>query len=246
MDGLSSVDRALDVLFHLHEEGQARGVSEIGRALELPKASTHRLLRTLGRRALVEQDSRGRYRLGPGLLTLGLAAVEREPLVLAARRELEVEANALKETVFLVSARAGALTVLDKAEGSGFLRASPRVGSTVPVHATAAGKLYLAFAPAQVALDDLPRFTSRTVESREALEHEVQSTRARGFSINAGEWIDGLSVVAAPVLVRERLRGVLAVAATTIRMNALGPDRVAQRCVVAAKRITSVLEGRQR
>jgi IclR family acetate operon transcriptional repressor len=245
MEGLSSVNRALDVLFHLHTEGRARGVSEIGRALDLPKASTHRLLRTLGRRALVEQDDRGRYRLGPGLLTLGLAAVEREPLVSAARSVLEAEANALNETVFVVAARGGALTVLDKAEGSGFLRASPRVGSTVPVHATAVGKLYFTFAPTQVELGDLSRFTDRTIETRAALQRAAKTTRTRGYALNDEEWINGLSVVAAPVLVRNQLRGAIAVAAATVRMHALGTDRVARRCVAAARSVADTLEGKQ-
>jgi len=243
MEGLSSVDRALDVLFHLHAEGEARGVSEIGRALDLPKASAHRLLRTLGRRALVEQDGRGRYRLGPGMLTLGLAAVEREPLLSASRAELEAEAKSLNETVFLVSARAGELTVLDKAEGSGFLRAAPRVGSTVPVHATAVGKLYLAFAPAEVQVGDLASFTAHTVSSTAALQRAVLATRRRGYGVNDQEWIEGLSVVAAPIRVRDRLRGALAVAAATVRMNAIGTDRVAARCKAAAQRIADTLEG---
>ena len=52
----------------------------------------------------------------------------------------ELEAQRLGETVFLTAARAGAVVVLDKAEGTGFLRAAPRIGSTVPLHATAVGK----------------------------------------------------------------------------------------------------------
>ena len=112
-------------------------MTAIGRALGLPKSSAHRLLTALSRRGLVEQDGRGRYRPGIGLVALGLGALEREPVVVAARPVLEQEAGALGETFFLVAARAGRLVVLDKAEGNGFLRAAPRVGSSVPVHATA-------------------------------------------------------------------------------------------------------------
>ena len=119
------------------------------------------MLRSLGRRGLVERDERGRYRAGIGLLALGLGVVDREPIVAAARPVLEDRALALGETFFLVVARAGELVVLDKAEGTGFLRAAPQVGSRVPVHATAAGKLYLAFAPDQVAA--LPRPGERSL-----------------------------------------------------------------------------------
>ena len=67
-------------------------------------------------------------------------------MAVAARPVLESEAAAIGETVFLVAARANKLVVLDKVEGTGFLRAAPQVGSEVPIHATAVGKLFLAFA----------------------------------------------------------------------------------------------------
>ena len=132
----TSIEKAVDLLFHLHDLAEPQGVTAIGRALGLPKSSAHRMLRSLGRRGLVERDERGRYRPGLGLLALGLGIVDREPLAAAARAVLEAEALALGETFFLVVARAGELVVLDKAEGTGFLRAAPQVGSRVPVHAT--------------------------------------------------------------------------------------------------------------
>ena len=172
MEALGSVDKAIDVLFHLHRQPGAQGVTAIGRALGLPKSSAHRLLAALGSRGLVERDDRGQYRPGMGLVALGLGALEREPVVAAAMPVLEEEAEALGETVFLVGARAGRPVVLGKAEGTGFLRAAPRVGEPVPVHATAVGKLFLAFgggAPA-VPEGELERFTARTRTSAATLE----------------------------------------------------------------------------
>ena len=175
MESLSTVEKAVELLYHLHESPAPQGVTAIGRALGVPKSSAHRLLTALCRRGLVEQDGRGRYGPGIGLVALGLGALEREPVVAAARPVLEQEADALGETFFLVGARAGRLVVLDKAEGSGFLRAAPRVGSSVPVHATASGKLFLAFAPEALAPapEALERFTPRTPADAAAL-------RARG------------------------------------------------------------------
>ena len=64
-------------------EGLAR--DPVGRSLGLPKASAHRLLASLQRRDLVEQDESGRYRPGFGLVALGLGVLDREPLVAVAR-----------------------------------------------------------------------------------------------------------------------------------------------------------------
>ena len=241
-----TIEKALDVLYHLHGGGPARGVTEIGRALGLPKSTVHRLLAALGRRGLVERDARGHYRPGIALVALGLGVLEREPVVVSARPVLEEEAEALGETIFLAAARAGRLLVLDKQEGTGFLRAAPRVGDEIPIHATAIGKLYLAHAPDLVRLSPggLQAFTPRTRARRDALAREVTRSRQRGWAENRDEWIPGLTGVAAPVLRGERLVAALAVAGPTSRIQSAGRARFAERIVAAAARIAARMEGR--
>jgi IclR family acetate operon transcriptional repressor len=242
----SSIEKALDVLFLLHRERAPRGVSQLGRALGLPKSSVHRLLAALASRGLVERDERGRYRTGIALVALARGALERDPIVAAARPILVSEAEALGETVFLVAARAGRLLVLDKVEGTGFLRAAPEVGSAVPLHATAAGKLQLAFGPREVEwpADPLEPFTPQTAVGRAALERQVERARSQGFAENREEWVPGLAVLAAPVLAGGRLCGVVCVAAPAVRLEALGRDALAVRLRGAAARVADRLEGR--
>jgi DNA-binding IclR family transcriptional regulator len=223
-------------------------VTAIASALGLPKSSVHRLLATLLRRGLVEQDERGRYRPGIGLVALGLGALEREPVVVAARSVLEQEAEALGETFFLVGQRAQEIVVLDKVEGTGFLRAAPRVGSTVPVHATAVGKLYLAFASTQVTFPagPLEAFTSETAVDAGALRAVVAETKLRRWASNRDEWIPGLSVLAAPVITGERMPAAVALAMPSQRLDEFGEETLARRVVAAGRRIAARLEGRGR
>jgi DNA-binding IclR family transcriptional regulator len=248
MEALTTVEKAIDLLFHLHNESGARGVTAISRALGAPKSSTHRLLSALSRRALLEKDERGRYRPGIGLLALGLGALDREPVVAAARPVLEAEAHELGETVFLVVARAGQIIVLDKAEGSGFLRAAPRVGAAVPVHATAVGKLYLAFGDGAIEMPHgaLERFSENTLTDVASLKVEIARSAERGYAENIDQWISGLSVVAAPVfnaVSGGRMLAALAVAAPTPRMRSLGVAEIARRSMAAAERIAARLAG---
>jgi DNA-binding IclR family transcriptional regulator len=135
--------------------------------------------------------------------------------------------------------------VLDKVEGRGFLRAAPQVGSVVPVHATAAGKLFLAHAPERVepAPASPERFTARTLRSRRALERAAREAREQGYAENRDEWIEGLSVLAVPIFARGELFGVLAVAASSPRMAELG-GRVRRCALDAAASIAARLEGR--
>ena len=241
----TSLDKAIDVLLALNRAPGALGVTEVGRATGLPKSSAHRLLQQLARRGLVEQDARGRYRPGFTLVALGLGALQTDPLVAAARPVLEREAEALGETVFLTAVRGGELAVLAKAEGTGFLRAAPQVGSTVPVHATAVGKLQRAFAPGELRAPGAPRerFTARTALTEVELDRAAAEARRVGWATNREEWIPGLAVVAAPVFRDGELVAALAVAASSARLDEIGVDAVARRAVAAAEQVAARLAG---
>ena len=246
MEQPGTIDKAIDVLFHLHREGGPSGVTAIGRALDMPKSSVHRLLAPLLRRGLVERDDRGRYRPGVGLVALGLGVLDREPTVAAAHSVLEACAGEVGQTFFLVAARAGRLMVLDKAEGTGFLRFSPRVGAEVPAHATAVGKLYLAFAPDAISEEgrsDRTRFTERTLLEEDALAREVERVGRTGLAHNEDEWIPGLSVIAAPIHAGARMAGAVALALPSPAVASHGRDDLETRVREAAEKITARLSG---
>lgn len=238
MAGAATVEKALDVLFHLHDAGTALGLSEIGRALDLPKSSCHRLLAALVRREIVERDHAGRYRPGLALLSLGLGAQAREPVVLAARPVLEAKAAALDETVFVVAMRRQTLRVLDKVEGSGFLRAAPGVGDVIPSDVTAAGKLYRA-------MGELDESAGQPTADGDG-DWAIDVVR-RGYATNRDAWIDGLSVLAVPIWqylgggANRRLVATLALAAASTRFERLGEKRIARQLLAAADEVSARL-----
>lgn len=238
MAGAATVEKALDVLFHLHHAETALGLSEIGRALGLPKSSCHRLLASLLNREVVERDAAGHYRPGLALLSLGIGAQGREPVVAAARPILEAEVTELGETVFVVGMRRGQLRVLDKLEGSGFLRAAPGVGDVIPNDVTAVGKLYRVFG------DPTEFEPEEAVVAVDPIERD--EVRRRGYALNRDAWIDGLSVLGVPIWQQEggsarRLVATLALAAATARFDALGEEAIARRLLEAANQIAGRL-----
>jgi IclR family acetate operon transcriptional repressor len=229
MAGAATVEKALDVLFHLHDAGGALGLSEIGRALDMPKSSCHRLLTSLVDREVVDRDESGRYCPGLALLSLGIGAQRREPVVSAARACLELEAERLGETVFLVGLRHGRLRVLDKVEGPGFLRAAPGIGDVIPGDVTAAGKLYAVFGP---------EAASRTPETAPSSVEQVAVERC-GYALNRDAWIEGLSVLGVPIWQsggygERELVAVMALAAASTRFDRLGESLVAEQLLAAA------------
>src|SRR5438552_15554916 len=75
--GVQSVDRAVTVMEILPRQGQAR-VTEVATELAVHKSTACRLLGALEERGLVEQDQeRGKYRLGFGIVRLAGAVSAR-------------------------------------------------------------------------------------------------------------------------------------------------------------------------
>ncbi|WP_437813927.1 IclR family transcriptional regulator [Sorangium sp. So ce1078] len=233
MERSGTVDKAVRALEALREGGGSASLAELAARLRMPKATLHRLLASLAAHALVEQDGEGRYRLGVGLIRLGLGAQGLDAVARVAKPELERAARAFGETFFLVAARAGRLVVLDKAEGTGLLRAAPTVGAEVPVDVTASGRLYLAHAPELVGAPGAGPATQRA----------AQRAAKRGYDVNEGEWIDGLTVIAAPVLARGSLHGCVACAAAAQSLRGDRHDAAVRHTRDAAERVARALQG---
>ena len=75
---IQSVERAAVILKELGSEGGRLGVTELSERLGLAKATIYGLLRALEAHQMVEQDAEtGKYRLGPALLQLGNAFLDK-------------------------------------------------------------------------------------------------------------------------------------------------------------------------
>lgn len=236
MERSGTVDKAVRALVALSRAEGPLALSELAVHVSVPKPTLHRLLASLAAHDLVEQGGDGRYGLGVGLVRLGLGALAVDPFVRVARGELERAVRTFGETFFLVGARAGRLVVLDKVEGTGLLRAAPTVGSEVPVDVTATGRLFLGLSPESLA--DSAR--AKRVPRR-AIERAVE----RGYDLNEGEWIDGLLVVAAPVVANGRLFGTVACAGAITQLGGERREEAIQRTRKLAERIARALGSRR-
>src|SRR4029450_1119992 len=88
---------------------------------------------------------------------------------------------------------------LDLRQSRRALLAIPARGPPPTPHATAAGKVGLAFGPPELPPGRLRRFTERTVTDRARLEGELDDVRRQGFATARGEREPDLNAIAAPV-----------------------------------------------
>jgi DNA-binding IclR family transcriptional regulator len=204
--GTQAVERALAILEGFRDGPAEQGISEIARRADLRVPTAHRIVRALVARQFLEQDERTeRYRLGTTAAVLGQQALASRRLDLV-RPVLDDLAARTGESTALASRDGGTVLVVLKSASSRPLRFDHPLGDLIPVHASAMGKVMLAFSYGDVAeavagLDGLPRLTERTITTPEALAGELERVRARGWAANAGERYEGANGVAAPVFV---------------------------------------------
>ena len=196
---VAAVERALAVIDVL-ADGEELGTNELARRAGLNASTTSRLLATLAGGRLVEHvEETGRYRLGPRFLQLGNAVLARLDLRETARPHLRALVEVTGETATLSAPGDPDAVTVDFVQGPGSVVSVARLGRPSIAHATATGKVGLAFGAAQLPEGDLERFTARTVTDRTRLDAELERVREQGYSEAAGEREDDLNALAAPV-----------------------------------------------
>ena len=196
---VAAVERALAVLDAV-AEAEDVGTNELARRTGINASTVSRLLATLAARGLVRHvEETGRYRLGPRLMQLGSAALAGLDLRDLARPVLTALAAETGETATLsVPGEPDAITI-DFVQSSSSVQSVARVGRPSIAHATATGKVALAFGGADLPAGPLRAYTNRTTTDRAVLGTELARVRVRGFAEALGEREDDLNAIAAPV-----------------------------------------------
>ena len=199
---VQSVDRALTILGILARLGEA-GVTEIAAELGVHKSTAFRLVATLESHGMVEQnEDRGKYRLGVGVLRLAGATPARLDVVQEARpicRKLAADSG---ETVNIAVLSDRSALYLDQVAGQSALQSHNWVGQHIPLHATSNGKVLLSGLSSDEVdsrLPKLPSYTSDTVTSRARLRRELAEVRDQGYAVAVDELEVGLTAIAAPI-----------------------------------------------
>jgi IclR family transcriptional regulator, KDG regulon repressor len=222
---IQSVSHALDVLEQFYGSSDEIGVTELSKRLKLHKNNVFRLLATLEARGYIEQNKiTENYRLGLKCLQLGQTFIKQMGLLLQSRTILEELARHTKESVFVAVRKGKAIIPLDFVEPSREVRVVSFLGTALPAHCTAAGKVHLVFEPegglSQNLSERLERYTDKTIVDRKALMEQMKEISETGYAVEWGEFSEDVSSVAVPIRDYTRtLVGSLAVVGPGYRLN---------------------------
>jgi len=197
--------RLLQLLELVAAEGEPQSLSDVVRLTGQPKPSVHRMLQQLEQGGLLARGSDGRrYAVTPRLMRFAETVLRGGTATGVRHAVLRQLVADVGETCNLTALSGAEVIYLDRVETAFPLRLDLRPGSRVPLHCSASGKLFLAYLPrAQrdrlLAELSYERHTAHTLQSRTALEAELDRIRQSGHSVDAEEFIDGLVCVAVPV-----------------------------------------------
>ncbi len=201
----SIVSKTAAVLDFVCARSEPLSFTQIARATGLQKSATHRILSILREERLVAYDATNQTYYAGNRLTGWAAGVFRT-------NDLSALCESAMERLCALSGAHVALSILDgtsvlylkTVEAGEPYRMAARVGERSPLHATAAGKVLLAYQSAAKQahlLEAVPleRYTEFTITTPDALKVDLDEIRARGFALCDREEFLQVAGVSAPI-----------------------------------------------
>jgi DNA-binding IclR family transcriptional regulator len=201
---IQSVQRAVLLLKAFDGEATELGISELSRAVQLPKSTVARFLATMEQAGLVERVPHSdKYRLGFLLVRLAGSVTHFADLRGVAHAVLVRLSERSQESVHVGVLDGCEVVNVEQLAAPHLIRETNWLGRRTPLHCAANGKAILAFQGepliAAVLARPLARITPATITDPRLLRAELAEVRSRGYAFSVGEVEAGLNGVAAPI-----------------------------------------------
>ena len=245
--GTQAVARAIGLLKVFSDAQPEWSLADLAQVTKLNKTTAFRLLAALEAEGLVMRNPlSGGYRLGVELVALGGCAMRSNPLRAVSRPVLESLAQECDEAATLEVLAGSHVLIVDEVSSRHPMGMSQDVGSRLPAHATATGKVLLAYLDGDTLLGalrlPLSPLTEATVVDLDRLRTQLEQIRRQGYAATAGELERGFAAVAAPVFDRERqVAAAISVGGSSLRLTPEHVPTVAALVQMAARQISRQL-----
>ena len=227
------------------------GVTEVARRVGFPKSLAFRILISLTATGFLEKDAHARYRLGPRIVELGLAALRSDELADAALPQMQRLSDRTQETITLTLRVGYERTYVAQVTSRQEVRKTVRIGERYPLYAGNSGRAILAwFSPHEVAeyfasVPLLP-LTPSTICDRAALEVSMAEVRRKGYAVSQGERDQWSAGVGAPIFdAYGHVTGALSICAPIARLEPRNCDLYGELVSEAARAVTEAMGGQE-
>ena len=198
-EGTQAIDRAARILVGLIESDEYVSLATIIERTGLSKSTAARLLRALERSGLAQRGPNGGFRPGRVLIEYARRETSVADLAELAAPFLERLRRDTGETANIAIPLPGGVTRLAELESAHPLGAGNWPGVRIPLHASAMGKVFMAFGAAQPPTGRLARLAPNTITTiADILRASSSACATSGYATTWEELEEGLCSVAAP------------------------------------------------
>jgi DNA-binding IclR family transcriptional regulator len=201
---VAALERGLRVVRMFSSAHETLSNGELSRGTALSKATISRLTYTLSRLGYLTHDSAsGRYRLGPGALSLGYASLSKFDARQVARPLMQSLAEYAGASVALCARDGLNMIYLELRRSPNALGLGLDIGDRIPLATTSVGRAYLAAlsdTERNPLLDDIRRSDPAVwPKVRRGIEQSVREVAERGYCLSLGDWVPEIHSVGVPL-----------------------------------------------
>ena len=207
---VTTSDKLLSVLRLFTLEAPEWAVAQAAQALEVPVSTTYRFFKSLANAGLISAFNNGTYILGPSISRLDRQLRLTDPLLQAARSELERIADEFQGQLVSFVCRLFKTEVICVHQecGDASLAIGYERGRAMPLYRGSASKIILAHLPMRqlrsLYLDASDEFASADLGySWAEAKVKLQAIRSAGHCVDKGEVEAGMRGVSVPLFSRE-------------------------------------------
>ncbi len=205
-EGIPTILRGLMILEQVARSQRPISATEVIEKMGLPKPTVNRILLQLEEAGFLQREPvKKRYLPGPRSREMVISILTNESLGAPRHSILQALSDEIGETCNCTVLDGHETVYFDRVEANWPFRIQLPIGSRLPLHCTASGKLYLAhMKPAQrkklLNYAPLKAYTGRSITDPELLQRELDRIREDGVGIDNEELMDGMVAIAVPVI----------------------------------------------
>jgi len=219
--------KGLRILGLFDERHREWTLDQLAKSSGLPRATTHRLVRTLqDARYVVLDHETGRYHLGPAMLFGMYLSAGFSDLVKVSRPYLERLAEETQESASLAVEVDGVAIMVDRVPTSRPFQLAVALGTIIGDLANSSGKIFCAYKSSEerkrILASPHPRWTRFTITDPEVLASELEQVRRDGVAFDLEERYLGICGVSAGV--RDQAGAVIASISVVVPTGRFGAE----------------------
>lgn len=201
----STLFRGLKLMQQVADSERGLSIAELVEAIGLPKPTIHRIATQLEEEGYLLRGPDKRFTVGHALKHFSLAVQANHAVGAPRHAILERLSQEVGETCNCTMLDGHRTVYFDRVEYNWPIKVDLHLGSRLPLHATASGKLFLAYMkPSErkriLSAAPLAQNTEQTITCSNELETQLKQIRKEGVGFDNEELIAGMVAVAVPVL----------------------------------------------